>query len=90
VAPVRGRSASSSRHRLTGGNEGFLAIGGATRRIACPSGPAGPIQGLEAVDYPGASPCTFTGGTINPVVVDVSGEPDVDRERAAAMLIRAQ
>jgi arylsulfatase A-like enzyme len=40
-------------------------------------------------DYPGAHPHTFTGGTINRVAVDVSGEPYVDLEReAAAMLAR--
>jgi arylsulfatase len=40
-------------------------------------------------DYPGAYPHAFTGGTINRVAVDVSGEPYVDLEReAAAMLAR--
>jgi arylsulfatase A-like enzyme len=40
-------------------------------------------------DYPGAHPHAFTGGTINRVAVDVSGEPYVDLEReAAAMLAR--
>jgi hypothetical protein len=40
-------------------------------------------------DYPGAHPHRFTGGTINRVAVDVSGEPYVDLEReAAAMLAR--
>ncbi|HEY1516662.1 MAG TPA: arylsulfatase, partial [Solirubrobacteraceae bacterium] len=40
-------------------------------------------------DYPGAHPHTFTGGTINRVAVDVSGEPYVDLEReAAAMMAR--
>ncbi|MFB4300901.1 arylsulfatase [Actinomadura sp. NTSP31] len=40
-------------------------------------------------DYPGAAPWTFTGGTLNRVVIDVSGEPYVDLEReAAAMLSR--
>ena len=41
-------------------------------------------------DYPGEAPYTFTGGTINRVVVDVSGEPYVDLERQAEMLIRSQ
>jgi arylsulfatase len=42
-------------------------------------------------DYPGASPWTFTGGTLLQVVVDVSGEPYVDLEREAqAMLMREQ
>jgi arylsulfatase len=40
-------------------------------------------------DYPGPYPHEFTGGTINRVAVDVSGEPYVDLEReAAAMLMR--
>jgi arylsulfatase len=45
----------------------------------------------EAVtpDYPGVSPHHFTGGTINRVAVDVSGDPYVDLEREAqAMLAR--
>jgi arylsulfatase len=40
-------------------------------------------------DYPGEAPWHFTGGTINRVAVDVSGEPYVDLEREAqAMLAR--
>jgi hypothetical protein len=40
-------------------------------------------------DFPGPHPYEFTGGTINRVAVDVSGEPYVDLEReAAAMLAR--
>jgi arylsulfatase A-like enzyme len=40
-------------------------------------------------DYPGIAPFTFTGGTIDRVVVDVSGEPYVDLEReAVAMMAR--
>ena len=40
-------------------------------------------------DYPGTPPWPFTGGTINRVAVDVSGEPYVNLEREAiAMLIR--
>ena len=40
-------------------------------------------------DYPGERPYRFTGGTINRVAIDVSGEPYVDLEReAAAMLAR--
>ena len=45
----------------------------------------------EAVtsDYPNGSPHRFTGGTINRVAVDVSGDPYVDLEREAqAMLAR--
>ena len=32
----------------------------------------------------------FTGGTIRQVAVDVSGEPYVDMERQAEMLLRSQ
>ncbi|MFI7666247.1 arylsulfatase [Nocardia sp. NPDC049526] len=40
-------------------------------------------------DYPGSAPWAFTGGTLNRVAVDVSGEPYVDLEReAVAMLSR--
>jgi arylsulfatase len=40
-------------------------------------------------DYPGTAPFRFTGGTINRVAVDVSGEPYVDLEReAVAMMSR--
>jgi FdhD/NarQ family len=38
-------------------------------------------------DYPGERPWRFTGGTIRMVAVDVSGEPYVDLERAAAAMI---
>jgi hypothetical protein len=34
-------------------------------------------------DYPGSQPYAFTGGAINRVAVDVSGEPYVDLEREA-------
>ena len=40
-------------------------------------------------DYPGTAPHAFTGGTINRVAIDVSGEPYVDLEReAVAMMAR--
>src|SRR3954467_11359394 len=40
-------------------------------------------------DYPGVAPHAFTGGTINRVAIDVSGEPYVDLEReAVAMMAR--
>ena len=40
-------------------------------------------------DYVGEAPFRFTGGTINRVAVDVSGEPYIDMEReAVAMLMR--
>ena len=38
-------------------------------------------------DYPGEPPYAFTGGTINRVAVDVSGEPYVDLEREAALML---
>ena len=55
------------------------------RRRACTSAgtPARPIT----EDYPGESPYAFTGGTINRVAVDVSGEPYVDLEREAALML---
>jgi arylsulfatase A-like enzyme len=41
-------------------------------------------------DYPGEPPYAFTGATIDRVAVDVSGEPYVDLERQAEMLVRSQ
>jgi arylsulfatase len=38
-------------------------------------------------DYPGERPWRFTGGTVKGVAVDVSGDPYVDLERAAAAMI---
>ncbi|MFG1622621.1 arylsulfatase [Kribbella sp. NPDC049227] len=38
-------------------------------------------------DYPGKPPHSFTGGTINRVAVDVSGEPYLDLEREAALML---
>jgi arylsulfatase A-like enzyme len=38
-------------------------------------------------DYPGEAPYRFTGGTINRVVVDVSGEPYLDLEREAELML---
>ena len=38
-------------------------------------------------DYPGQPPYAFTGGTIDRVAVDVSGEPFIDLEREAALMI---
>jgi arylsulfatase len=38
-------------------------------------------------DFPGQRPWSFTGGTIRTVAVDVSGDPYVDLERAAAAMI---
>jgi hypothetical protein len=44
-------------------------------------------EGAEPVtdDYPGQSPGAFTGGTIEKVVIDVSGEPFVDLANEARM-----
>ena len=41
-------------------------------------------------DYPGESPYEFTGARIDRVAVDVSGEPYVDLERQAEMIVRSQ
>jgi arylsulfatase len=38
-------------------------------------------------EYPGESPHHFTGGTIKHVAIDVSGEPFVDLEREAALML---
>jgi arylsulfatase A-like enzyme len=38
-------------------------------------------------DYPGEPPYRFTGGTINRVAVDVSGDPFVDLEREAELML---
>jgi arylsulfatase A-like enzyme len=38
-------------------------------------------------DYPGESPWTFTGGTIDRVAIDVSGEPYADMEREAQLML---
>ena len=38
-------------------------------------------------DYPGHAPYRFTGGTIDRVAVDVSGEPFIDLEREAALML---
>jgi arylsulfatase len=40
--------------------------------------------------YPGAAPHRFKGGTIKRVAVDVSGEPFVDLEREAAVMMLRQ
>jgi arylsulfatase len=61
---------------------GAFAIAGAALTV-------GRSRGLIARDFPGKRPWRFTGGTIQMVAVDVSGEPYVDLEReAVAMLAR--
>jgi arylsulfatase len=46
-------------------------------------------QGGEPVtdDFPGDPPYRFSGGTINRVAVDVSGEPYIDLEREAVLML---
>ena len=39
------------------------------------------------LDYPGERPYRFTGGTINRVAIDVSGEAYIDLEREAALML---
>jgi arylsulfatase len=63
---------------------GAYAIAGAALFVGRQSGE--PVTD----DYPGEAPYAFTGGTINRIAVDVSGEPYVDLEREAEMLIRSQ
>jgi arylsulfatase A-like enzyme len=38
-------------------------------------------------DYPGEPPYRFTGGTINRIAIDVSGEPYMDLEREATLML---
>jgi hypothetical protein len=38
-------------------------------------------------DYPGEAPYQFTGGTISRVGIDVSGDPYMDLEREAALML---
>ena len=59
----------------------------ARRAKACASGATAATR--VTGDYPGGAPWAFTGGTIDRVAVDVSGEPYVDLEReAVAMMSR--
>jgi formylglycine-generating enzyme required for sulfatase activity len=60
---------------------GAFAIAGAGLYVGRQSGE--PVT----QDYPGESPHRFTGGTINRVAIDVSGEPYVDMEREAALML---
>lgn len=39
---------------------------------------------LVTSDYPGDAPWAFVGGTIHKVIINVSGEPFVDREKEVA------
>jgi arylsulfatase len=38
-------------------------------------------------DFPGEPPYTFTGGTNDRVGIDVSGDPNLDLERKAALIL---
>ena len=60
---------------------GALAIAGAGLYVG--RHPGEPVTD----DYPGQPPHTFTGGTIDRVAIDVSGEPYVDLEREAQLMI---
>jgi hypothetical protein len=60
---------------------GAFAVAGAGLYVGRHSGEA--ITG----DYPGQPPYRFTGGTINLVAIDVSGELYVDLEREAALML---
>jgi len=63
---------------------GAFAIAGAPLFVGRQSGE--PVTD----DYPGDAPFAFTGGTIHRVVANVSGEPYLDLERQAEMLMRTQ
>jgi arylsulfatase len=41
-------------------------------------------------DYPGEPPHRFSGGTIKQVAIDVSGDPFIDLEREAALMLRRE
>ena len=60
---------------------GAFAIAGAGLNVGRDPG--------EAItdDYPGEPPFAFTGGTIDRVAIDVSGDPYVDMEREAALML---
>ncbi|TFB52824.1 hypothetical protein [Cryobacterium tagatosivorans] len=59
------------------------------RRSALVASRGVPLLRPVTGSYPGTAPWAFTGGTINRVAIDVSGEPYVDLEREAqAMLMR--
>jgi arylsulfatase len=42
---------------------------------------------VDTEDYPGKPPYQFTGGVIDRVAIDVSGEPYHDLEREAALML---
>ena len=64
-----------------GGQLGAFAIAGSGLCVG--QDPGEPIT----EDYPGAPPYLFTGGVIDRVAIDVSGEPYHDLEREAALML---
>jgi hypothetical protein len=60
---------------------GAFAIAGSGLNVG--RDPGEPITG----DYPGQSPFAFTGGTINRIAIDVSGDPYQDLEREAQLML---
>jgi len=59
---------------------GAFAIAGAALTV-------GRSRGAVTMNFPGERPWRFTGGTLKFVAVDVSGEPYVDMQRAAAAML---
>jgi hypothetical protein len=60
---------------------GAFAIAGSGLNVG--RDPGEPIT----ADYSGEPPYAFTGGTINRIVIDVSGDPYLDLEREAALML---
>ena len=60
---------------------GAFAIAGSGLNVG--RDPGEPITG----DYSGQSPFAFTGGTINRIAIDVSGDPYLDLEREAQLML---
>jgi arylsulfatase A-like enzyme len=60
---------------------GAFAIAGSGLNVG--RDPGEPITG----DYPGQPPHAFTGGTINRIAIDVSGDPYQDLEREAQLML---
>jgi arylsulfatase len=60
---------------------GAFAIAGSSLHVG--QNPGEPVT----EDYPGEPPYRFTGGTIDRIAIDVSGEPYQDLEREAALML---
>jgi hypothetical protein len=60
---------------------GAFAIAGSSLHVG--QNPGEPVT----EDYPGNAPYRFTGGTIDRIAIDVSGEPYQDLEREAALML---